>query len=150
MKAKSTLFLFALTLCQLVGVQSSNAQNGYFQDFNSVSSVPSNFTPGIPYVLSIVNQSLCIKVNKADLFSGVDLTFPTTVNLNLAANKKISFKIKTDSTTRVLPYELRMQIFSSGAQNGGRRTSKVIYPTAKWQSVSFDFNDPAFTSVNFQ
>ncbi len=128
------------------------AQTGYFQNFNT-GGVPAIFKPGNPYTLAIDNQTLQIKVSKGDFWSGVDLNFAPTLNLSTPANRKVSFRIKTDSSTRALPYELYLQFFSNTGgvfqQGGGKRSSKTIYPTSKWQTISFDFNDPSFNNVDF-
>ncbi|TAF74287.1 MAG: hypothetical protein EAZ53_09950, partial [Bacteroidetes bacterium] len=132
----------------------ANAQNGYFQNFTA-PGVPSAFTWETSYAVSVQNQALEVIVNKANNFHGVTVTFPTALNLSASARRKVSFRIKTDTTTRKLPYEIGLAFFNAGAtnQNGGRRTNKIIYPTGKWQTISFDFNDPAFTtganSLNF-
>ncbi|TAG56584.1 MAG: hypothetical protein EAZ27_04590 [Cytophagales bacterium] len=128
----------------------ANAQNGYFQNFTA-PGVPSAFTWETSYAVSVKNQALEVIVNKANLFHGVTVTFPTALNLSVNARKKVSFRIKTDTTTRKIPYEIGLAFFNAGATNqvGGRRTNKIIYPTGKWQTVSFDFNDAGFTPHNF-
>jgi hypothetical protein len=149
MKAKSTLVLLSLSACLLVNVFNLKAQNGYFEDFNSATIVPSSFVGGTPYILSLSNQALSIKVNKVDMWSGLMVNFPSALNLSTTSRRKVSFKIKTDSTTRKIPYEIGIFMFSNPGQDGGKRSNKIIYPTSKWQTVTFDFNDPGFTTVNY-
>ncbi|MDX2191104.1 MAG: Ig-like domain-containing protein [Bacteroidota bacterium] len=138
--------LLFITICSIV---ITYGQNGYFQDFNT-GGVPSGFSWESSYTVSVQNQALEINVNKADLFHGVAVNFPTALDLSATNRRKVSFRIKTDTTTRKLPYEIGLSVFNAGTTNnsGGRRTFKVIYPTGKWQTVSFDFNDASF-SANF-
>ncbi len=125
------------------------AQNGYFENFNSGTIVPANFSGGVPYLLTIENQTLKTVIAKGDMWSGVYVSMPSPLNLSATTRRKVSFKIRTDTTTRQLPFEIGVFLFSSPGQDGGRRANKMIYPTSKWQTITFDFNDPGFTTVNY-
>lgn len=143
--AGKLLFLLTVIFAKIAVAQPT----GYFQDFNSGSAVPSNISGGSTYTTSMANQSLNVKINKGDFWSGLFFSMPAPLNLSLTSNRKVSFKIKTDTLTRPLPYEIQVFTFGVTGQDGGKRTRIMIYPTSKWQTVSFDFNDPASTSVNY-
>ncbi|MDX2195793.1 MAG: Ig-like domain-containing protein [Cytophagales bacterium] len=130
----------------LLGTTIQSYSQGYFQNFNT-GGVPSGITGGVPYQLSVTGGALRIVVNKADMWSGVNFNISPAINLTTARLRKISFKIRTDSVTRGNPYEIMMGMFNGGTQASGRRTRKVIYPTSKWQTVTFDFNDGGFANI---
>ena len=118
---------------------SAFSQNGYFEDFSS-NTIPSGFGNSSPFTVTVANKELKAVVNKGNFYNGLDIGFPSPINIT--SNPTLSFKIKVGSNTIKTDYRLTAFIFNS---NGTNQTGLVgtvnpkIRVSDTYQTVSFRF-----------